>query len=108
MTAEAPMAQHHARNLPRCQAGFERFRERQDASIDPVNYGVADGLRSAQCAPGYPTSRGGDRTADGRLWFPTSRGMAVLDPQRRNRRAWPRRWFTCWMSTVDDRPVRSD
>jgi signal transduction histidine kinase len=48
-------------------------------SINAVNYGVADGLRSAQCAPGYPTSRGGTRTADGRLWFPTSRGLAVLD-----------------------------
>jgi signal transduction histidine kinase/ligand-binding sensor domain-containing protein len=49
-------------------------------SITPVNYGVADGLRSAQCAPGYPTSRGGTQTADGRLWFPTSRGLAVVDP----------------------------
>ncbi len=48
--------------------------------IQPVNYGVADGLRSAQCAPGYPTSRGGTRSSDGRLWFPTSRGLAVLDP----------------------------
>jgi len=48
-------------------------------SISAVNYGLADGLRSAQCAPGYPTSRGGTRTSDGRLWFPTSRGLAVLD-----------------------------
>jgi signal transduction histidine kinase/ligand-binding sensor domain-containing protein len=51
--------------------------------VEPVNYGVADGLRSAQCAPGYPTSRGGTRTSDGRLWFPTSRGLAVLDPNDR-------------------------
>jgi signal transduction histidine kinase/ligand-binding sensor domain-containing protein len=49
-------------------------------SIHPVNYGVADGLRSAQCAPGFPASRGGTRSSDGRLWFPTSRGLAVLDP----------------------------
>lgn len=49
--------------------------------VRTVNYGVIDGLRSAQCAPGYPTSRGGTRTADGRLWFPTSRGLAVLDPK---------------------------
>ena len=49
--------------------------------IQPVNYGVADGLRSAQCAPGYPTSGGGTRSSDGRLWFPTSRGLAVLDPK---------------------------
>ncbi len=48
--------------------------------VEPVNYGVADGLRSAQCAPGYPTSGGGTRSSDGRLWFPTSRGLAVLDP----------------------------
>jgi signal transduction histidine kinase/ligand-binding sensor domain-containing protein len=52
-------------------------------SIAPVNYGVTDGLRSAQCAPGYPTSDGGARTADGRLWFPTSRGLAVFDPRER-------------------------
>jgi signal transduction histidine kinase len=48
--------------------------------VQPVNYGVADGLRSAQCAPGYPSSGGGTRSSDGRLWFPTSRGLAVLDP----------------------------
>jgi signal transduction histidine kinase/ligand-binding sensor domain-containing protein len=52
-------------------------------TLHPVNYGVADGLRSAQCAPGYPTSRGGTRSNDGRLWFPTSRGLAVLDPKDR-------------------------
>ena len=51
--------------------------------VEPVNYGVADGLRSAQCAPGYPTSGGGTRSSDGRLWFPTSRGLAVLDPNDR-------------------------
>jgi len=48
--------------------------------VQPTNYGVADGLRSAQCAPGFPTSRGGTRGSDGRLWFPTSRGLAVFDP----------------------------
>ncbi len=52
-------------------------------TVEPVNYGVADGLRSAQCAPGYPTSGGGTRSSDGRLWFPTSRGLAVLDPKDR-------------------------
>ncbi len=49
--------------------------------LTPVNYGVEDGLRSAQCSPGYPTSGGGARSADGRLWFPTSFGLAVLDPK---------------------------
>jgi signal transduction histidine kinase/ligand-binding sensor domain-containing protein len=59
------------------------------ASLTPVNYGLEDGLRSAQCAPGYPTSGGGWRTVDGRLWFPTSRGLAVLDPNAPKRHAAP-------------------
>ena len=49
-------------------------------SLDPINYGVGDGLRSAQCYPGYPTGGGGARNADGRLWFTTSRGLAVFNP----------------------------
>jgi signal transduction histidine kinase/ligand-binding sensor domain-containing protein len=50
-------------------------------SLYPINYGAGDGLRSAQCSPGYPTGGGGDRTADGRLWFTTSRGLAVFNPR---------------------------
>jgi two-component sensor histidine kinase len=48
--------------------------------LTPVNYGIGDGLRSAQCAPGYPVAGGGTRTTDGRLWFPTTNGLAMLDP----------------------------
>jgi signal transduction histidine kinase len=53
-------------------------------SLDPTNYGVEDGLRSAQCAPANPTGGGGVRTSDGRLWFTTSRGLAVYDPKTRH------------------------
>lgn len=45
-----------------------------------MNYGVEDGLRRAQAAPGVPVGRGGIRGPDGRLWFPTSKGIAVIDP----------------------------
>jgi signal transduction histidine kinase/ligand-binding sensor domain-containing protein len=48
--------------------------------LEPVNYGVADGLHSSQAAPGYPLPGGGIRASDGRLWFPTGRGLAVIDP----------------------------
>lgn len=48
--------------------------------LTPANYGIGDGLRSAECAPGYPVSSGGIRSADGRLWFPTTNGLATLDP----------------------------
>lgn len=50
--------------------------------LKPINFGVQDGLRSAQCAPGFPTADGGTRTKDGDLWFPTSRGLATLDPKK--------------------------
>jgi ligand-binding sensor domain-containing protein/anti-sigma regulatory factor (Ser/Thr protein kinase) len=49
--------------------------------LRPQNFGIQDGLRSAQCAPGFPTAGGGTRTRDGHLWFPTSRGLATLDPK---------------------------
>jgi signal transduction histidine kinase/ligand-binding sensor domain-containing protein len=55
----------------------------QRKQLEPENYGVEDGLRSAQCAPTYPLAGGGMRSADGRLWFTTSRGLAVLDPGAR-------------------------
>ncbi len=46
--------------------------------LDPSNYGLADGLRSAQA----PTDLGlgGGRHADGSLWFATARGIAIYRP----------------------------
>jgi signal transduction histidine kinase/ligand-binding sensor domain-containing protein len=59
------------------------FSAHRRSRLEPQNYGVEDGLRSAQCAPAYPTAGGGVRTVDGRLWFTTGRGLAVLDPDAR-------------------------
>jgi len=59
---------------------LEEFSRHQRTRLEPVNYGVEDGLRSASCAPSFPTGSGGYRTADGRIWFTTSRGLAVFDP----------------------------
>ena len=56
------------------------FAAHQRKILEPANYGVEDGLRSAQCSPSYPIGGGGNRTSDGRLWFTTARGLAVLDP----------------------------
>lgn len=56
------------------------FAARRRARLEPVNYGVEDGLRSAQCSPAYPIGAGGNRTRDGRLWFTTTRGLAVYTP----------------------------
>lgn len=60
------------------------FANHNRKTLEPVNYGVEDGLRSAQCAPGFPIPGGVHRTKDGRLWFPTSRGLAVFDPSAKH------------------------
>jgi signal transduction histidine kinase len=43
-----------------------------------VAYGKADGLPTTDCSGG--TQPAGWRARDGRLWFPTSKGVAVVDP----------------------------
>jgi signal transduction histidine kinase/ligand-binding sensor domain-containing protein len=68
---------------------LREFAEGKRRRLDPVNYGVEDGLRSAQCSPSYPTGSGGTRTTDGRIWFTTSRGLAVFDPKARQRVSLP-------------------
>jgi signal transduction histidine kinase/ligand-binding sensor domain-containing protein len=47
--------------------------------LDPLNYGVADGLRSAQSSP--EIGSGASRRSDGSLWFATARGIAVYQPK---------------------------
>ena len=48
--------------------------------LEPLNYGVADGLRSAQSSP--ELGSGASRHSDGILWFATARGIAVYHPKR--------------------------
>jgi ligand-binding sensor domain-containing protein/signal transduction histidine kinase len=47
-------------------------------AVTPVVFGVRDGLRSIEFNGGRQPS--GLKTADGRLWFPTMAGVAVVDP----------------------------
>lgn len=64
-----------------CRVAKQDFRDLAEHRINvlnPANYGIADGLRSAHGPPGI--SSGGDRHADGSLWFVTSGGLAVFDP----------------------------
>jgi signal transduction histidine kinase/streptogramin lyase len=44
-------------------------------------YGVEDGMESADYNPSYIQPAAG-KTADGRLWFATTKGVAVIDPRR--------------------------
>jgi len=46
--------------------------------IHCVSYGVTDGMGSRECNGGFQPA--GWKTQDGRLWFPTLKGVAVVDP----------------------------
>ncbi|HEX3482187.1 MAG TPA: two-component regulator propeller domain-containing protein [Kofleriaceae bacterium] len=48
------------------------------SSVDSVVYGEADGMRDRECNGAYDPA--GWRTRDGRLWFPTGKGLVVIDP----------------------------
>jgi PAS domain S-box-containing protein len=48
--------------------------------IHCVSYGVADGMKSKECNGGFQPM--GWRGNDGKLYFPTSRGLSVLDSSR--------------------------
>ncbi len=44
-------------------------------------YAASGGLRSSQCAPGFPTSSGGRLDSQGRMWVVTSNGLAMIGPR---------------------------
>jgi signal transduction histidine kinase/streptogramin lyase len=43
-----------------------------------LSYGCAEGMSSAICSGGFQP--GACKAADGRLWFPTTKGLALVDP----------------------------
>ncbi|MBE3072707.1 MAG: hypothetical protein IMZ67_06995, partial [Acidobacteria bacterium] len=45
--------------------------------ITSTAYGVPDGMKAAECNSGSPA---GWKTSDGRLWFATAKGVAIVDP----------------------------
>jgi len=53
------------------------FADGKVSSILPVTYGIAEGMRSSECNSGSP---GAWKARDGRLWFPTLRGVVAIDP----------------------------
>jgi ligand-binding sensor domain-containing protein/signal transduction histidine kinase len=47
-------------------------------SVAFLAYGINDGLPTIECSEGMQPA--GGRTPDGRLWFPTSKGLVVINP----------------------------
>ena len=85
------MAGHHARHLP--GIANRSSKNSPPAKIRTLNRPSTTGWRTDSAAPSarpaFPPAAAGKRTGDGRLWFPTSRGLAVLDPDARNRDVLP-------------------
>ena len=59
------------------QAQLDGFADGKVPSVTALSFGEADGMRSRECNGNSP---GAMRTADGRLWFSTLGGAAVIDP----------------------------
>lgn len=54
------------------------FADGSRSAIGCISYGKTDGLDSVQCSGGAKPA--GCKSRDGRLWFPTSKGVACVNP----------------------------
>ncbi|HKQ91548.1 MAG TPA: two-component regulator propeller domain-containing protein [Blastocatellia bacterium] len=58
---------------------LDEFAAGRLASITSIAYGRSDGILNPECnGGGWPA---GAKTRDGKLWFPTQDGVAVIDPE---------------------------
>ena len=61
------------------KSDFEKLDRREIEGVASLVYGRNDGMKSPQCnGSGKPSIW---KSGDGRLWFPTSKGLVVVDPQ---------------------------
>src|SRR5437667_8169567 len=68
----------HRGILRASKADLNRCADGQAKSVHCLTYGKAEGLVSQSCSGGFQP--GACKTADGLLWFPTSKGLAIIDP----------------------------
>jgi len=54
------------------------FKRGQSPPLQCKAYGIMDGMKSDECNGGFQPA--GLKSNDGRLWFPTIKGAAVIDP----------------------------
>jgi signal transduction histidine kinase/streptogramin lyase len=58
---------------------LNEFAANKRKTITSVAYGTIDGLLNAECNGGL--SPAGVKTSDGKMWFPTQNGVAIIDPE---------------------------
>jgi ligand-binding sensor domain-containing protein/signal transduction histidine kinase len=66
---------------------LDDFARGATTSIAPVAYGTADGMMTRECSGGGDPA--GWKDSDGKLWFPTIKGVAMIDPERIKTNAQP-------------------
>jgi len=95
MSSNAGIFRVNQRDLEEVAAG-------RKAAVTSVIYGTREGMRHMECNGG--TQPAGVRAHDGRLWFPTQGGAAVVDPTRvpENRQPPPVKVEAC---LIDHEPV---
>jgi signal transduction histidine kinase len=60
---------------------FDDLDQGKIRAVTSVVYGKADGMKSLECNSGQPP---GWKSKDGRLWFPTVKGVVMVDPDNMN------------------------
>lgn len=65
------------------EAELDAFAEGRANVVKSTAYGTADGMKSKECNGAFQPA--GWKTADGRLLFPTMKGVTIVDPARVNR-----------------------
>ncbi len=58
---------------------LNEFAAGRRTSITSISYGKSDGMLNVECNGGYWPA--GIKARDGKLWFPTQDGVAVIDPE---------------------------
>jgi signal transduction histidine kinase/ligand-binding sensor domain-containing protein/DNA-binding response OmpR family regulator len=56
------------------------FADGKISRVASVGYGIQDGMKTTECNGSFQPA--GWKTHDGRLWFPTMKGVVVVDPRK--------------------------
>jgi len=67
----------HAGILKVCEAELNRCADGETNEVHCRTFGINDGMPTIECSEGLQPA--GCKTQDGRLWFPTSKGLVAVD-----------------------------
>ncbi len=58
---------------------LNEYADHKSKTIQCISYGVPDGMKSKECNGAF--QQAGWKSRDGRLWWPTTKGVSVVDPR---------------------------